>query len=401
MNTPQLRFSDFKGEWSNNELKDLLSLIKDGSHGTHTDVNDGPYLLSAKNILNGMIHFDNTDRKISIEDYNSIYKNYRLKIGDILLSIVGTIGRTAIVQTEELIAFQRSVAILRGENMYPLFLLYLFQTPNFQKQLKVKQVVSAQPGLYLGDLSKIRVYTPQFQEQQLIGNFFNKLNKKIQLQQEKIDLLKEQKKGYLNKFFSDLSTFNKAPFFENIERVFDYRGRTPKKLNMEWGNGDIIALSANNVKNGYIDLNAECYFASESLYNKWMTNGDLKRNDILFTMEAPLGNVATVPDDSKYILSQRVVAFRTKADKLDSTYFYQFLRSPFFKNELTKYSTGTTATGISQRNLEKMEVFIPPLNQQKQIGLITTKLDEKINKEVLKLELLKQQKQSFMQQMFI
>ncbi|HCQ7314550.1 TPA: restriction endonuclease subunit S, partial [Escherichia coli] len=48
--------------------------------------------------------------------------------------------------------------------------------------------------------------------------------------------------------------------------IIDYRGRTPKKLGMDWGDGDIVALSAANVKKGYIDLSTECYFGSEELY---------------------------------------------------------------------------------------------------------------------------------------
>ena len=87
--------------------------------------------------------------------------------------------------------------------------------------------------------------------------------------------------------------------------IIDYRGRTPKKLGMDWGGGDIVALSAGNVKKGFIDFDTDCYFGSEELYSRWMTTGDPEKNDIVFTLEAPLGNVALIPDDRKYILSQR------------------------------------------------------------------------------------------------
>ena len=52
---------------------------------------------------------------------------------------------------------------------------------------------------------------------------------------------------------------------------------TPKKLGVEWGSGDIPALSAGNVRMGFVDFNEECYFGSEQLYRRWMTKGDLAK----------------------------------------------------------------------------------------------------------------------------
>jgi len=64
------------------------------------------------------------------------------------------------------------------------------------------------------------------------------------------------------------------PISDIILNIIDYRGRTPRKLGMEWGGGDITALSAGNVKMGYIDFGEETYLGSEALYKRWMTNGD-------------------------------------------------------------------------------------------------------------------------------
>jgi type I restriction enzyme, S subunit len=89
---------------------------------------------------------------------------------------------------------------------------------------------------------------------------------------------------------------------------------------MEWGGGDIRALSAGNVKMGWIDFESEAYFGSEQLHQKWMTQGDTKKDDILVTTEAPLGNVSIVPDSKKYILSQRVISLRPNPQKIDNKY---------------------------------------------------------------------------------
>ena len=129
INTPELRFPEFSSEWEENQLSKLTQLLKDGTHGTHKDVENGAWLLSAKNIKNNNITFDESDRKISYADYHKIYKNYQLQKNDLLLSIVGTIGRTALVKDPINLAFQRSVAIIRFENrLSKLFFLYLYIT---------------------------------------------------------------------------------------------------------------------------------------------------------------------------------------------------------------------------------------------------------------------------------
>ncbi|MBT8927691.1 restriction endonuclease subunit S, partial [Lactobacillus delbrueckii subsp. bulgaricus] len=108
---PELRFAGFADDWEERKLGNELTLLKDGTHGTHQNVLEGPLLLSAKNIKNGKIIIDEiTDRKISVEEYNSIHKNFSLEKGDVLLTIVGSIGETAIIENPIGITFQRSVA---------------------------------------------------------------------------------------------------------------------------------------------------------------------------------------------------------------------------------------------------------------------------------------------------
>ena len=189
-----------------------------------------------------------------------------------------------------------------------------------------------------------------------------------------------------------------SKLYDEIENVLDFRGRTPKKLGMDWGNGNIAALSANNVKMGYIDFNAECYLASEELYEKWMTKGDLKKGDVLMTMEAPLGKVAQVPDNNKYILSQRVIALKSKRTLLN-VYLKYYLMSDLFQSMLEKNATGTTAKGINQKNLSKLEIIVPSLNEQQKIAEILSAADEQIEKNEQLIEKTKELKKGLIKQL--
>lgn len=98
-----------------------------------------------------------------------------------------------------------------------------------------------------------------------------------------------------------------------IQKIIDFRGRTPKKLGMDWDESGYLALSALNVKDGYIDFAQDVHYGSQELYTKWMSGNELHQGQVLFTTEAPMGNVAQIPDNRRYILSQRTIAFEPQA----------------------------------------------------------------------------------------
>lgn len=171
-----------------------------------------------------------------------------------------------------------------------------------------------------------------------------------------------------------------ATVLGSVSTVMDYRGRTPKKLGMDWGDGTIPALSAKNVRMGGVDLAEECYLGSEALYRKWMTKGDVQAGDVLITTEAPLGNVAPIPDGRRYILSQRTVLLRPDPTRFDAAYYLRFLQSPGFQQALVENATGSTALGIQRRRLERLAVYQPPLHEQERIGVALSDADELITK---------------------
>lgn len=171
------------------------------------------------------------------------------------------------------------------------------------------------------------------------------------------------------------------PLGQVAASFIDFRGRTPKKLGLEWGNGTIPALSAMNVQAGRVDLGRPTYYGSEALYRAWMTAGDPMRGDVLLTMEAPLGNVAQVPDDRRYILSQRVVLIKPRRDCVDPDFLAQYMRGGAFQHRLKINSTGTTAKGIQRARLVTLPVAVPPLDEQVRVARILAGVDERITSE--------------------
>ena len=169
----------------------------------------------------------------------------------------------------------------------------------------------------------------------------------------------------------------KRPLLSNIEKILDYRGRTPKKLGLSWSDTGFLALSALNVKNGYIDFNADANYGNQELYDQWMGDNHLHKGQVVFTTEAPMGNVAQIPNDDLYILSQRTIAFEVKHDLIREDFLATLLRSPKIFNELTSLSSGGTAKGISQKSLSNLKVCVPTsLEEQSAIGSLFRILDD-------------------------
>lgn len=314
-----------------------------------------------------------------------------LPVNTIMIAMNGqgkTRGTVAILCVETT-CNQSLAGILPSTNFNSEYLYYYLES----QYEKLRSITGeGRSGLNLRLINSFQVVLPSMNEQQKIAEILTTVDEQIESIAQLIEKTMELKNGLLQQLLTTgigHTQFKKTAlgeipvawevtnFFEHIINILDFRGKTPKKIGMDWGNGDIPALSANNVKMGYIDFSAECYLGSEELYKKWMTKGDLRQGDVLFTMEAPLGNVAQVPDNNKYILSQRVVAFKTD-DQLNDCYLKYFLMSPHFQMGLEKNSTGTTAKGISQKNLSKLKMIIPPLDEQQKIAEILSAVDDQI-----------------------
>lgn len=198
-------------------------------------------------------------------------------------------------------------------------------------------------------------------------------------------------------FSEEQKDWIKRPLLSNIEKILDYRGRTPKKLGLSWSGTGYLALSALNVKNGYIDFKADANYGDQELYDRWMGDNHLHKGQVVFTTEAPMGNVAQIPNDDLYILSQRTIAFEVKRDSIREDFLATLLRSPKIFNELTSLSSGGTAKGVSQKSLSNLKVCLPTsLEEQSVIGslfrtlddLLTSYKDNLINYQALKATML-------------
>ncbi|RMJ37614.1 hypothetical protein IPC1273_25925 [Pseudomonas aeruginosa] len=343
-----------------------------------------------------------------------------IKPGDLLMTITGNVGRVAkaperfpAANINQHIA---RIRVLIDAHVEADFVYQCLKHQAYAIYYRAILTGQAYPQISLEQVRRTPVAFPPLPEQKKIAAILTAVDDKLDVIARQIEATQTLKRGLTKTLLSrgvgtqdansrwvphtefedsELGEIPQAwevvPLGSLIQKLMDFRGRTPKKLGMDWGGGDIPALSANNVRMGYIDFDRECYLGSNELYSAWMVHGDTKQNDLVFTMEAPLGNVAVIPDDRKYILSQRVILMRPN-ERASHSYLFQYLRSDAFAKILDVNATGTTAKGIQQKRLVKLPVVLPPLEEQGRIanvlGVVDAKLDalsaKQANYETLK-----------------
>lgn len=162
-----------------------------------------------------------------------------------------------------------------------------------------------------------------------------------------------------------------------IDKVIDYRGKTPKKLGYEWTTSGYRALSALNVKTDGLTNPDSIKYASKELYIKWMKD-EIKKGDILLTSEAPAGQVMVWDTDEKIILSQRLFALRL-TDEYDNYFIKYYLQSGTGQSEISRNTSGSTVSGISAKMFDLIMVPDYTLDIQQKIATTLSSLDKKIN----------------------
>ena len=137
--------------WNWASLREIALSISDGSHNPPPNNGSGIPLLSAANINDNSILMNEISRWITNKEWKIENQRTNIEVGDVLLTIVGSIGRSAVVQNNNHFALQRSVAVIKPCLINPLYLMHIVQSPQIQKWLTDNSKGTAQKGIYLNN----------------------------------------------------------------------------------------------------------------------------------------------------------------------------------------------------------------------------------------------------------
>ncbi len=165
---------DIPDSWEWARLGDVAKKITDGTHNPPPNSHSGKQLISAINIKNGKIDFKLSNRFVTDSQFEKEDKRTHIRKGDVLLTIVGSLGNAAIVENDKLFTAQRSVAIISSD-LLSKYLYYSLTSKMFQEQIFNNAKGTTQRGIYLKKLSGLILPLPPINEQCRIVNKINEL----------------------------------------------------------------------------------------------------------------------------------------------------------------------------------------------------------------------------------
>jgi len=318
------------------------------------------------------------------------------KEGDILVSAVGTLGRCYLIKKNEKLYF-KDASVLWFRKTSTIESKYVEYA--FKSDLILDQVMQGSMGATVGTYTITRakntqIPVPPLEEQKQIvaklDQCFEAIDKAKANATKNLENAKELFQSKLNEIFSQKGEGWVEKRLIDISKFIDYRGRTPKKTTE-----GVRLITAKNVKMGILNRNPQEFIHTDD-YDDWMTRGIPNRNDVLFTTEAPLANVALLDTDERVALAQRIITLSVDQDIISGEYLCYCMQSKYVQDKILAKGTGATVTGIKAKLLK--EIGIPVVDHKTQAKFVnnlnklkeqTQSLESKYQQELNSLEELK------------
>lgn len=242
-----------------------------------------------------------------------------------------------------------------SDQLDPRFLLYLLLG---EEQSLLRFATGAiHQTIYYPELKAFHICLPALPEQQrivaILDEAFAGLATATTNVKKNLKNARDLVDSYLAFIFTNMGKDWKTSELGKLVRFIDYRGKTPPKR--EKG---IRLITAKNVKMNRIQRGPE-EFIDASVYDGWMTRGKPRKGDVLFTTEAPLGNVAQLDTVEKVVIGQRLITMQPDEHILDRTFLKYALMSRPVQEEIFKRGTGATVVGIKASLLKRVPIAYP------------------------------------------
>ncbi|KUL05957.1 restriction endonuclease subunit S, partial [Bacillus licheniformis] len=387
---PELRFKGFTDDWEQRKLGDEVRIVMGQSPNSENYTDDpNDYILVQGNadMKNGRV----LPRVWTTQVTKQAEKD------DLILSVrapVGDIGKTAYD-----VVIGRGVAAIKGNE-------FIFQNLGKMKSdgyWTRYSTGSTFESINSTDIKEAIISVPAIEEQDKIGSFFKQLDDSIALHQCKLDLLKEQKKGYLQKMFPKNGAKVPELRFEGFADDWEQRklgdlaeikdsARIP---NIKWQKEGVPYLRSSDLSSEHIKDGLFLSLADYIKYDK--ITGSPKKGDLIFASGGDIG-LAIYKYDSLpiYVQGGSILYVKTsKCENLDGLFLKYSFASPKVKKYIRNASTGTSLKHFVLKPANALPISYPDLIEQEKIGSLLMQMDRTITLHQRKLDLLKEQKKGY------
>ncbi|MBD1503147.1 restriction endonuclease subunit S [Weissella cibaria] len=404
---PQIRFNGYSDDWEERKLKDVSTYIRGSFPQPYTnpdfydETNGKPFVQVADIGYDLKLKPDTKSHISKLAESKSRF----VEAGKVVVALQGSIetsiGRTAITQYDAF--FDRTILIFK-EYKVPIDKQYFSQIIKKlferEKERAWGATISTITKEHLNDFI---VGVPSIEEQQKIGTFFKQLDGTIALHQRKLDLLKEQKKGYFQKMFPKNGA--KVPELRFAGFADDWEERKLRDLlnkNSE-KNKNLSVINVESVSNKTGFTKQTDQFEDYSVASADLSNYYVIREK-QFAYNPSRINVGSIAykdlGDEISVVSPLYVSFSTKK-VLNDGFLWNWFKTASFDAQRQRLSEGGVRDTLSFNQLSEMNTMFPTYPEQEKIGSFFKQLDNTIALHQRKLDLLKEQKKGFLQKMFV
>ena len=338
-------------------LQDLFSSAVSGYWGSGAGASE----VDVKIVRNGDIARDGSVRwgELPVRGLSEAEaKKASILDGDLLITTSGECGRVALVRSDPVgVCTSNFVRRIRCDTTQtdPSFAYHLLRDRTIQKEFaRFTRGTTLQNLSLKKAFSSISVAVPPLEEQRRIASILDAADTLRTKRQQAIDQLDTLSQAIFDSMFEDVVRVMTVEAV--MENIIDYRGKSPRKTDH-----GVPLITARLVKN--FELLDATEFIPEDDYESWMRRGLPRRGDVVFTTEAPMGEVALISEEA-VALAQRLVLLRPKRSLMTEEFLMYVLRSRRVRQDIRRRATGSTVLGIRQKELRKVNLPIPPLTDQ-------------------------------------
>ena len=382
------------------KLGEVCIQITDGSHNPPSGVEQSEYLmLSSKNIDDDFITLD-SPRFLSHSDYIAENKRTTVSEGDLLMTIVGTIGRVAIVP-EELkgICLQRSVAVIKPEREVVNNRYLMYQLQNMRPFLEKEARGVAQKGIYLKQVSQLDIKLPELEHQMQIVKVLDKASKLIFLRRQQLAKLDELVKARFVEMFGDIIRNDKSWPIHNFSdiassrlgKMLDAKQQTGKYSYPYLANFNVQWFSFNVDNLNQMDFNE----AEQKEF-------ELRDGDLLVCEGGEIGRCAVWHNEIQPCFFQKALhRVRCNRQLVQPDYLAWWFKYNCNHGGFAEIAGAkATIAHLPGIKLKQLQVALPPLSLQNEFAAFVERVDQQKQTIQQSLEKLELMKKALMQEYF-
>ena len=383
---PELRFKGFSGEWEEQQLKEVVEFIGTGK---------STFNLSTKKVGNKLYPVLGSRAVIGYDSKYDYLGNFILtaRVGENAGKLYTYSGKVKISD---------NTVYIKTEN---LDYFYYFLT---KFDLSKLAFGTGQPLIKSSELSNLKLFLPNKQEQTKIGNYFQNLDKLIEQKEKKYQKLGQLKKAILEKMFPKEGATTPEIRFKGFSGEWEEKGLDSISEQISYGltvrpkyiEVGIPLISARELKNGNINYNLAPKISIKS-YNELSEKAKARKGDIFLTKTGTVGLSAYVRENFPIAITQNIAVIRVVNRQYNHQFILQtFKTQNFYKKSISQVNQ-STIMDLQLQDIRKLLISFPNKQEQTKIANSLQKLDNLIDLQNQELQKLKNIKKASLAKMFV